>query len=141
MRQQYSGPGLMKAHFYLCPQELAKSLPEYNAAQGIQCTCGQKDLSISKRMEHPTVFAHCKTCGSDFKVYENGDYPAGYITDDPTKPLKPILCDCGGQVFRVAVGYEYPGDETSDADITWFTMVGECLDCGTIQELFADETA
>ncbi len=118
MRQQYDGPESMKPHFYSCPPELRASLPEHNVHQGIRCMCGGSRLRISKRMELPAVFAHCESSGSEFKVYSNGDYLAGYIPDDPRKPLIPIVCDnCKGQAFQVGVGYEYPGDETDSMDI------------------------
>lgn len=141
MCQQYDGPEFMKPHFYPCPPELRASMPGHSVHQGIRCTCGGTRLQINKRMGLPAVFARCESCGSEFKVYSNGDYPAGYIPDDPGKPLMPIVCDnCKGQVFQVSVGYEYPGNETDSIDITWFTMVGRCLNCGTIQRLFEDET-
>lgn len=141
MQQRYEGPEFMRDYFYPCPHDLGLLLPEYSVHQGIQCICGQKQLSLSKRQGHPAVFAHCKSCGSDFEVYANDDYPAGYVPDDPTKSLKPVVCSgCGGVIFQVGVGYEYPGDETDSTDITWFTLVGRCLDCGRDQELLADET-
>jgi hypothetical protein len=140
MANRYDGPEFMKPHFYPCPRELKALLPEHNVHQGIQCICDQKKLSVLRREEHPAVFAHCESCGCRFKIYANGDYPAGYIPDDPTKPLIPITCSCGGQVFQVAVGYEYPGDEVDSIDITWFTMAGKCLNCGEAQVLFTDET-
>ena len=139
---KYNGPEFMQPYFYDSPQELNSLLPEHNNVhQGIQCICGHKELRISKRAGYPTIFAHCESCGRDFKVYQNGDYPAGYIADNPEEPLESIICSCGGVIFQVAVGYEYPGDEVDSTDITWFTMVGKCSNCGTKQELFTDETA
>lgn len=141
MHQRHNGPGFMQPHFYHCPDELKNLLPEHNIHQGIQCTCGNKYLVVRRRAQLPAVFAHCISCGCKFNIYVNDDYPAGYIQDDPTKPVEPIACNnCGEQAFQVAVGYEYPGDEIDSTDITWFTMVGKCANCGTGQELFTDET-
>jgi hypothetical protein len=140
MHKQYDGPEFMKPHFYPCPHKLKALLPEHHVHQGIQCLCSHKQLSLFRRAEHPVVFALCQSCDHEFQVYANEDYPAGYISDDPTKPLESITCNCGGQVFQVAVGYEYPGDEMDSTDITWFTMVGKCSTCGGVQELFNDET-
>jgi len=140
MSQKHFGPEFMKSHFYLCPADLKGILPEHNVHQGIQCRCGHKDLRILKRVGLPAIFAHCKSHEDEFTLYINQDYPAGYISDDPTQPLEPIRCNCGGQEFQVGVGYEYPGDESDSTDITWFTMVGKCTNCNKIQELFNDET-
>jgi hypothetical protein len=141
MYQQFNGPAFMQPHFYPCPQELEALLPKHNVHQGIHCTCDSKHLIIKKRVGTQAIFAHCISCGGEFKIYVNGDYPAGYIPDDPAKPLKSIMCsNCEGHTFQVGVGYEYPGDEIDSTDITWFTMVGKCSSCGTAQELFSDET-
>lgn len=138
--QRYCGPEFMRSHFYPCPQFLRILLPEHNVHQGIQCICGHRQLTMRRRVGCPVVFAYCESCGQEFKVYANEDYPSGYIPDDPTKPLKSITCDCGAEAFQVAVGYEYPGDEVDSTDITWFTLVGKCTKCGASQGLFDDET-
>jgi hypothetical protein len=140
MIHQYEGPDFMKAYFYPCPRELKVLLPEHNVHQGIQCTCGCKQLSVLKRNGLPVVFVHCESCDKESKVYANNDYPAGFISDDPAKLLEPLICNCRGRVFQVAVGYEYPGDEVDSTDITWFTLVGKCSSCGKVQRLFTDET-
>ena len=141
MNYRYEGPEFMKAHFYPCPPELKDVLPEHNVRQGLQCLNGQKELQIDIREGIPVVFSHCETCEISFKVSAQEDYPSGYIQDDHEKPLKRFICECGGQSFQIALGYEYPGDEIDSTDISWFTMVGKCSTCGLIQELFSDETA
>jgi hypothetical protein len=142
MGNRYAGPEFMEPYFYPCPSELRELLPEHNAYQGIQCPHGHKQLSVLKRVDLPVVFAQCELCNCKFKVYANGDYAAGYISDDSNRPLSSLKCkNCGEQVFEIAVGYEYPGDEIDSTDISWFTLVGKCLKCEAIQELFADETA
>lgn len=139
---KYNGPEFMQAHFYQIPEVLKVLLPEHNVHQGLQCTCGHQELRVFKRAGYPTIFARCEACDREFKVYENGDYPAGYITDDPTKSLDSIKCNyCGELIFQLAVGYEYSGDEIDSTDVSWFTLVGKCAKCGTTQEMFYDETA
>jgi hypothetical protein len=139
---QYKGPEFMEPYFYPCPNELGKLLPKHNICQGIRCLHDHKQLNILKRADLPAIFAQCKLCGHEFKIYANGDYPAGQVPDDPSRPLTPLKCNnCGEQVFEIAVGYEYPGDEIDSTDISWFTVVGKCLKCNTLQELFTDETA
>jgi hypothetical protein len=116
-------------------------LPEHYISQGIHCLCSHRQLKVLKRVGHPVIFARCEFCESEFKVYAQEDYPAGYIADDPTKPLEAIKCDnCQDERFHVAVGYEYPGDEIDSTDITWFTLIGECIKCKQISKLFDDET-
>ena len=139
--QPYNGPDFMRPHFYPCPDKLALMLPEHYASQGIHCLCGHRLLKILKRVGSPVIFAFCELCESEFKVYVQDDYPAGYIADDPTKPLETIKCEyCQEAKFQVAVGYEYPGDEVDSTDITWFTAIGECVKCTQISKLFDDET-
>ena len=132
----------MRVHFYEAPPVLKDLLPKHNVHQGIQCVHGHQQLRVFKRAGYPTIFALCEVCSREFKVYENGDYSAGYITDDPSKSLEQVKCNhCGEVTFQIAVGYEYPGDETESMDISWFTMVGQCSKCGTSEKLFDDETA
>ena len=141
MNPRFDGPEFMKPHFNSCPQELKSRLPEHNVHQGIQCTCGNQLLRLNVREGIPAVFALCERCENEFKLYVNADYKAGYIPDNPTMPQKTVLCtNCRGQIFQVGVGYEYPGDEVDDTDITWFTMIGKCSSCSEIQLLFEDET-
>jgi DNA-directed RNA polymerase subunit RPC12/RpoP len=142
MGESYLGPAFMEPHFYPCPDALRPALPEHSVHQGIRCTCGNRHLEITRRIGVPAVFARCDCCGREFKVYANADYPAGYVADDPTRPTMAIACrSCGGSIFEVGVGYEYPGDEVDSRDITWFTMVGKCAGCGAVEGLFEDETA
>ncbi len=142
MGSQHTGPEFMKPYFYPCPNELRELLPEHNVCQGLQCPHGHKLLNTLKRAGLSIILARCELCAYEFKVYANKDYPAGYVPDAPDKPLNFLKCrSCAEQVFEIAVGYEYPGDEIDSTDITWFTMVGICLKCGNVQELFTDETA
>jgi hypothetical protein len=48
---------------------------------------------------------------------------------------------CGGSIFKIAVGYEYPADTEGPDDISSFALAGKCVQCGTIQVIFDDETA
>ena len=83
----YNGPEFMQIHFYPISSNLNVILPDHNIHQGIQCHCGHKKLSILKRLDNPTIFAQCQICKSEFKIYENQDYLAGYISDTPDNPL------------------------------------------------------
>ena len=131
----------MVPHFTQISVELSEALLDHHVHQGIKCVNGHSNLKYYQREDLPVIFSQCSECDSSFKLYENGDYLAGYLSDDPSVPLNELTCECGGCVFISGVGYEYPGDEESSIDITWFELVAKCIKCGTIQKLFSDETA
>jgi len=141
MVEQYDGPNSMSLHFTELDVELRNLLLPHHVHKGIQCANAHRRLTLDRRQGLPVVFAKCSECQDNFKLYENADYPAGYIHDDVTRLLERITCDCGGTVFEVGVGYEYPGDPVSSEDISWFEVVGRCTECGELHKLFSDETA
>jgi len=48
---------------------------------------------------------------------------------------------CGGNIFEIAVGFEYPEDADGPDDISSFALAGKCRKCSKIQMIFEDETA
>lgn len=75
-------------------------------------------------------------------LYDPSKHPANMaygenLNYDPAQ----YSCECGGNQFKIAVGYEYPDDCENRDDISWFALAGKCAKCGKPQIIFEDETA
>jgi len=57
----------------------------------------------------------------------------------PSTPVAGLTCGCGGTRFRVAVGFEVPGDADTTDDVTWFALAARCTECGEGDIVFDDE--
>ncbi|MCX6950871.1 MAG: hypothetical protein NTV51_01595 [Verrucomicrobia bacterium] len=84
--------------------------------------------------------------GAPFFVYDPRHHPASAFTgsekDHPWHPAPAHRCfSCGAERFRLAVGFEIPGDSESPDDTSWFALAVQCTACGAREGLFDDETA
>ena len=58
------------------------------------------------------------------------------------EPHEAYVCSkCNGNNFRVALGFEIPGDSESPNDTSWFALSVACEACGHAEIAFEDETA
>ncbi len=76
-------------------------------------------------------------------LYDPSRHPANAAYEQNLDPQpKDYKCKkCGGLIFEIAVGYEYPEDSEGQDDISWFALAGKCLKCGKTELIFEDETA
>jgi hypothetical protein len=80
-----------------------------------------------------------------FFIYDPRRHPAsvyaGGSEEHPYVPAAPCQCPCGSRTFKVAVGFEIPGDSETPEDTSWFALAVQCTRCGKQEDLFDDETA
>jgi hypothetical protein len=96
----------------------------------------------------PVVTALSNT-GVTFPIYDPRRHPASlfYPEDGATEykaaAPQPILhCpNCDRVKFKIAVGFEIPGDSISPNDTSWFALAVQCGSCGWKDIIYDDETA
>lgn len=80
-----------------------------------------------------------------FLVYDPRRHPTSVYADSSREylysPAAPYQCSCGSQRFKVAAGFEVPGDSEEPEDTSWFALAVQCERCGKQQVVFDDETA
>jgi hypothetical protein len=80
-----------------------------------------------------------------FFIYDPRRHPAsvyaGSSKEHPYVPAAPHRCSCGSRCFRVAVGFEIPGDSETPEDTSSFALAVQCTHCLKRERLFDDETA
>jgi hypothetical protein len=97
--------------------------------------------------EYPALcaVAACREGYAPFMIYDPRRHPASVYADAskeyPYHPAAPYRCSCNSQWFKVAVGFEVPGDSEEPEDTSWFALAVGCEQCGKRQLIFNDETA
>ncbi len=92
----------------------------------------------------PVVEVSPTSGGPSFAIYDTRRHPASPFVDSKSEPtFRPVerCSKCGQSAFRVAVGFEVPGDATSANDTSWFALALKCDNCGDSRIAFEDETA
>ena len=92
----------------------------------------------------PVVEVSPTSGGPSFAIYDTRHHPASPFVDSKSEPtFRPAerCAKCGASAFRIAVGFEVPGDATSANDTSWFALALKCAACGDSRLAFEDETA
>jgi hypothetical protein len=89
-------------------------------SQIVKVKAGKKLLTVYNPKKHPGHISHNKS-----------------LTYSPNK----YICNkCSGDLFEVAVGYEYPDEDVENPnDISCFCISGKCIACGNGKIVFEDE--
>jgi hypothetical protein len=139
-----NGPAGLLAHGWWC----AHGEPRF-AVFDLRGEDGSNFLHIELPSEHrypalPAVRVSAAG-GPDFLAYDPREHPASIFVDpDRTYPYqpRPFACPkCSGAEFRIAVGFEIPGDAEDRNDVSSFALAVECIACAWCDIIFDDETA
>ena len=85
--------------------------------------------------------------GKSFFIYDAGQHPANFYNvtelgkNDPPDHWNQFVCNCHNETFKLAVGFEIPGDAETPIDISWFALAGECTNCKQKGFVYDHETA
>jgi hypothetical protein len=109
---------------------------------------GERNLQVMLPTGHyPALCAVAATRQGHppFLIYDPRRHPASLYVDTsmehPYSPAAPYRCACDSEQFKVAVGFEVPGDSEEPEDTSWFALAVQCQRCGKRQIIFDDETA
>jgi hypothetical protein len=89
--------------------------------------------------ESAIIHAFCRRCEQRIVVYDRDLYWGTKRQTGITPPTYPYRCSCGGHMFEVAVGFDYPDEAIDENDINTITIAVRCVGCGEEAMIFDDE--
>ncbi len=108
---------------------------------------GSSELRVALPLEGsegwPVVRVQAASGDASALAYDSRQAPASEAPpDSPAAETAPYRCaGCGGEVFAVSVGFEFPGDSESPEDVSWFALAIECTGCRQAAIAWDHETA
>jgi hypothetical protein len=110
---------------------------------------GDSALSVRLPMKKPypalCAVSAFRPGNKPFFVYDPRHHPASVFSfqqEHSYSPNAPHECpSCKSVLFRIAIGFEIPGDSEEAEDTSWFALAVQCVACGVAEILFDDETA
>ncbi len=117
----------------LAASEIAPKVPTPERRE----TCRFFDVRMND--EAAVIHAMCRRCEQRIVIYDRDLYWGVKRKTGLTPPTYPYRCSCGGHMFEVAVGFDYPDDAIDENDITTISIAVRCVGCGEEAMIFDDE--
>ena len=100
-------------------------------------TCRFFDVRMND--ESAIIHAYCRRCEQRIVIYDRDLYWGTKRQTGITPPTYPYRCSCGGHMFEVAVGLDYPDEAIDENDINTISIAVRCVGCGEESMIFDDE--
>lgn len=140
--EPYKGPTYVEAHLARGPKDIVKEINDMFSmtASGI-ARSGNHKFKVLIDKEDRCVAA--EDSHGIIVLYDPSKHPSNMAFGQELHPrLELVECEkCGGDNFRIVVGYEYPEDAEGPNDISCFALAGQCVKCRNTGVIFQDETA